>query len=88
MSHKSSVVKSSFLGLPLLKEIQADPLAAATRLQHQCGEVAELDILFRRIVYFFGPEAVRKLLGRPSRRFSSANPVCCASSSPSRAATC
>lgn len=62
MSCHSNVVKAPFLGLPLLKEIQADPLAAATRLQHQCGEVAELDILFRRIVYFFAPEAVRQIL--------------------------
>ncbi|MBK8068621.1 MAG: cytochrome P450 [Rhodanobacteraceae bacterium] len=62
MSQKQSAVKAPFLGLPLLKEIQADPLAAASRLQHQCGEVAELDILFRRIVYFFSPEAVRKIL--------------------------
>lgn len=62
MSRHSNVVKAPFLGLPLLKEIQADPLAAATRLQHQCGEVAELDILFRRIVYFFAPEAVRQIL--------------------------
>jgi cytochrome P450 len=62
MSHNPSVVKTPFLGLPLLKEIQADPLAAATRLQHQCGDVAEFEILFRRIVYFFSPEAVRKIL--------------------------
>ncbi len=62
MSHHSNVIKAPFLGLPLLKAIQADPLAAATRLQHQCGDVAELDILFRRIVYFFAPEAVRKIL--------------------------
>lgn len=62
MSSKQSVVKAPYLGLPLLKEIQADPLAAATRFQHQCGEVAEFDILFRRIVYFFSPDAVRKIL--------------------------
>ncbi|MBL8299339.1 MAG: cytochrome P450 [Rhodanobacteraceae bacterium] len=62
MSNRLGVVKTPFLGLPLLKEIQADPLTAATRLQHQCGDVAEFEILFRRIVYFFSPEAVRKVL--------------------------
>jgi cytochrome P450 len=62
MSRTANVVKTGFLGLPLLRDIREDPLAAATRLQHECGEVAELSILFRRIVYFFGPEAVRKLL--------------------------
>ena len=62
MSRNASMVTKGFLGLPLLREIREDPLAAATRLQHACGEVAELSILFRRIVYFFGPEAVRKVL--------------------------
>lgn len=62
MAHNPSLIKTHFLGLPLLKDIQTDPLAAATRFQHQCGEVAEFDILFRRIVYFFSPEAVRKVL--------------------------
>ncbi|MDX2219090.1 MAG: cytochrome P450 [Burkholderiales bacterium] len=62
MAHNTSLIKTPFLGLPLLKDIQTDPLAAATKFQHQCGEVAEFDILFRRIVYFFSPEAVRKVL--------------------------
>ncbi len=62
MSNTQSVVNAPYLGFPLLKEIQTDPLAAASRLHHQYGEVVEFDILFRRIVYFFGPEAVRKIL--------------------------
>lgn len=62
MSHQPSVVRSGLLGLPLLNEIRADPLAAATRLHRQCGDVAEFDVLFRRIVYFFSPEAVRSVL--------------------------
>ncbi len=62
MSNNHSVVKTPYLGLPLLKEIQSDPLAAASRFHHQYGDVAEFDILFRRIVYFFGPDAIRKIL--------------------------
>lgn len=62
MSNNHSVVKTPDLGLPLLKEIQTDPLAAASRFHQQYGDVAEFDILFRRIVYFFGPDAIRKIL--------------------------
>ena len=62
MSRNASAVTPGFLGLKLLREIREDPLAAATHLQGTCGEVAELSILFRRIVYFFCPEAVRDVL--------------------------
>ncbi|MCU0755466.1 MAG: cytochrome P450 [Xanthomonadales bacterium] len=54
--------KAPMLGLPLLAEIRRDPLAAATRLQQECGDVAELRILFRRILYFYTPEAAREIL--------------------------
>ena len=50
------------LGIPLLKLIQQDPIAAGIRLQRQFGDVARLNILFRRIYYFFNPEAVRQIL--------------------------
>jgi cytochrome P450 len=50
------------LGLSLLGRIQADPLGAATRLQRQYGDVARLKILFRRIFYFFTPEAARQIV--------------------------
>ena len=50
------------LGLPLLAEIRKDPLGAASRLQSRYGDVARLTILFRRIYYFFSPEAARQIL--------------------------
>lgn len=62
MNQPAGVLKAPYLGLPLLEEIRLDPLAAASRLQHECGEVAAFNILFHRIVYFFGPEAVREIL--------------------------
>ncbi|MBK8285370.1 MAG: cytochrome P450 [Ahniella sp.] len=42
--------------------IQRDPLGAANRLQRHFGDVARLDILFRRVYYFFAPEAARQIL--------------------------
>lgn len=52
----------SKLGLALLAAIRRDPLAAATQLQQQHGDVADLHVLFRRVLYFFAPEAVREIL--------------------------
>lgn len=50
------------LGLPLLGYIRKDPLGAASRFQSRSGDVARLKILFRRIYYFFSPEAARQIL--------------------------
>lgn len=50
------------LGLSLLRHIQHDPLGAAKQLQQQHGDVAKLNILFRRIYYFFSPDAARQIL--------------------------
>ena len=50
------------LGLLLLDLIRKDPLRAAEQLQRQHGDVAKLDILFRRVYYFFTPEAARQIL--------------------------
>lgn len=55
-------IKTAPLGLPLLAFIQKDPLAAALRFQSEFGDVARLNILFRRIYYFSGAEAVRQIL--------------------------
>ena len=52
----------SSLGLSLLRHIQHDPLGAAKQLQQQHGDVAKLNILFRRIYYFFSPDAARQIL--------------------------
>jgi cytochrome P450 len=49
-------------GLPLLAAIRRDPLGVGHALQQRLGDVATVDVLFRRIVYFFRPEAVRQLL--------------------------
>jgi cytochrome P450 len=50
------------LGLRLLAAIRNDPLGAASDLQRRYGDVAAIDILFRRIVYVFRPDAVREIL--------------------------
>lgn len=50
------------LGLPLLAYIQKDPLSAASCFRERFGDVARLNILFRRIYYFFRPEAARQIL--------------------------
>ena len=50
------------LGLPLLAYIRQDPLGAASNFQSRFGDVARLNILFRRIYYFFSPEAARQIL--------------------------
>ncbi|MEO7064306.1 MAG: cytochrome P450 [Dokdonella sp.] len=55
-------IKTAPLGLPLLTYIRRDPLAAAIRFQSRFGDVAKLSILFRRIYYFFSPEAARQIL--------------------------
>lgn len=61
-SGDSAPLRTSPLGLPLLAYIQADPLGAAKRFQSHHGDVARLNILFRRICYFFSPEAARQIL--------------------------
>lgn len=58
----ASPPQRGLLGMPLLSFIQKDPLGAASRFQHQYGDVAKLNILFRRIYYLFDPEAARELL--------------------------
>ena len=55
-------ISTAPLGLPLLSHIQKDPLGAATQFQRSFGDVARLSILFRRIYYFFTPEAARQIL--------------------------
>lgn len=55
-------ISTAPLGLPLLTYIQNDPLGAATQFQRRFGDVARLSILFRRIYYFFTPEAARQIL--------------------------
>lgn len=58
----NQAVSSKALGLPLLRFIKNDPLLAASVLHRQFGDVAKLNILFRRIYYFFSPEAARQIL--------------------------
>lgn len=58
----SELAKPDALGLSLLQFIRRDPLAAAACFQAHCGDVAKLSILFRRIYYFFTPEAARQIL--------------------------
>ncbi|MEO7935422.1 MAG: cytochrome P450 [Dokdonella sp.] len=58
----SAPIRTAPLGLPLLTYIRRDPLAAAIRFQSRFGDVAKLSILFRRIYYFFSPEAARQIL--------------------------
>lgn len=55
-------VNTAPLGLPVLAYIRQDPLGAASHFQSRFGDVARLDILFRRIYYFFSPEAARQIL--------------------------
>jgi hypothetical protein len=58
----SAPIRTIPLGLPLLNLIQKDPLGAASRFQNCFGDVARLNILFRRIYYFFSPESARQIL--------------------------
>lgn len=58
----SAPIRKTPLGLPLLKLIQNDPLGTASRFQNCFGDVAKLNILFRRIYYFFSPESARQIL--------------------------
>ena len=61
-NHSETAPMRTFpLGLPLLAFIKKDPLDAAMRFQ-RFGDVARLNILFRRIYYFFSPEAARQIL--------------------------
>lgn len=55
-------IRTAPLGLPLLTYIQKDPLGAAICFQRRFGDVVRLNILFRRIYYFFSPEAARQIL--------------------------
>jgi cytochrome P450 len=55
-------LRTAPLGLPLLTYIQKDPLSAASHFRSYFGDVARLKILFRRIYYFFSPEAARQIL--------------------------
>ncbi len=58
----SAPIRTTPLGLPLLAYIKKDPLGATIRFQRRFGDVARLNILFRRIYYFFTPEAARQIL--------------------------
>ena len=59
---ETAPIRMAPLGLPLLAYIQKDPLAAASCFRDRFGDVARLNILFRRIYYFFRPEAARQIL--------------------------
>ncbi len=61
-SMDTAPIRKASLGLPLLTYIQKDPLGAASHFQRRFGDVARLNILFRRIYYFFSPEAARQIL--------------------------
>src|SRR3546814_20465962 len=61
-SSDTAPISTAPLGLPLLAYIQEDPLGAASCFQNRFGDVARLTILFRRIYYFFSPEAARQIL--------------------------
>src|SRR3546814_3578748 len=64
-SSDTAPISTAPLGLPLLAYIQEDPLGAASCFQNRFGDVARLNILFRRIYYFFSPEAARQIqIGR------------------------
>ena len=60
--HDTVPVPGRPFGLPLLAAIRRDPLGVGHALQHRLGDVAAVEVLFRRIVYFFRPEAVRQIL--------------------------
>src|SRR3546814_10103066 len=61
-SSDTAPISTAPLGLPLLADIQEDPLGAASCFQNRFGDVARLNILFRRFYYFFSPEAARQIL--------------------------
>jgi cytochrome P450 len=61
-SNNIAPIRTAPLGLPLISYIQKDPLGAASHFQRHFGDVARLNILFRRIYYFFSPDAVRQIL--------------------------
>ncbi len=60
--HDTAPIPGRPFGLPLLAAIRRDPLGVGHALQRRLGDVARVEVLFRRIVYFFRPEAVRQIL--------------------------
>lgn len=60
--HETLPLPGRPFGLPLLAAIRRDPLGVGHALQRRLGDVAAVEVLFRRIVYFFRPEAVRQIL--------------------------
>jgi cytochrome P450 len=55
-------LRTAPLGIPLFSYIQKDPIGATGRFHSLFGDVARLSILFRRLYYFFNPEAVRQII--------------------------
>lgn len=68
-AHADLPIPGRPFGLPLLAAIRRDPLGVGHELQRRLGDVATVEVLFRRIVYFFRPEAVRQLLVDHSESF-------------------
>ena len=62
LAHDTVPLPGRPFGLPLLAAIRRDPLGVGHALQRRLGDTATVEVLFRRIVYFFRPEAVRQLL--------------------------
>lgn len=62
LDHDTVPLPGRPFGLPLLAAIRRDPLGVGHALQRRLGDTATVEVLFRRIVYFFRPEAVRQLL--------------------------
>lgn len=60
--HDTAPIPGRPFGLPLLAAIRRDPLGVGHALQRRLGDVATVEVLFRRIVYFFRPDAVRQIL--------------------------
>lgn len=62
LAHDTVPLPGRPFGLPLLAAIRRDPLGVGHALQQRLGDTATVEVMFRRIVYFFRPEAVRQLL--------------------------
>lgn len=60
LDHDTVPLPGRPFGLPLLAAIRRDPLGVGHALQRRLGDTATVEVLFRRIVYFFRPEAVRQ----------------------------
>ena len=60
--HDNAPIPGRPFGLPLLAAIRRDPLGVGHALQRRLGDVVTVEVLFRRIVYFFRPDAVRQIL--------------------------